>query len=59
MHNTRSEMSALGYWEALEEAISHIELFVNEPAGEGLKVALDEFWSALEELSKRPDNAAA
>ena len=55
----QEEMSALGYWEALEEAISHIELFVNEPAGEGLKVALDEFWSALEELSKRPDNAAA
>jgi flagellar hook-associated protein 1 FlgK len=55
----REEMSALGYWEALEEAIGHIELFVNEPAGEGLKVALDEFWAALEELSKRPDNAAA
>jgi flagellar hook-associated protein 1 FlgK len=55
----REEMSTLGYWEALEEAIGHIELFVNEPAGEGLKVALDEFWAALEELSKRPDNAAA
>lgn len=55
----REEMSTLGYWEALEEAIRHIELFVNEPAGEGVKVALDEFWAALEELSKRPDNAAA
>jgi len=55
----REEMSTLGYWEAMEEAVNNIELFVNEPAGEGLKTALDNFWSSLEELSKRPDNAAA
>ena len=55
----REEMSSLGYWEAMEEAINNIELFVNEPAGDGLKTALDNFWSSLEELSKRPDNAAA
>jgi len=55
----REEMSTLGYWETMEEAVNNIELFVNEPAGEGLKTALDNFWSSLEELSKRPDNAAA
>ena len=53
------EASLQGYWEALEQAIDNIELFVNEPAGEGLSSALNAFWSALEELQKRPENSAA
>ncbi|WP_198470328.1 flagellar hook-associated protein FlgK [Acetomicrobium sp. S15 = DSM 107314] len=55
----REEASLQGYWEALEQAINNIELFVNEPAGEGLSSALNAFWSALEELQKRPENSAA
>ncbi len=53
------EASLQGYWEALEQAIDNIELFVNEPAGEGLSSALNAFWSALQELQKRPENSAA
>lgn len=55
----REEASLQGYWEALEQAIDNIELFVNEPAGEGLSSALNAFWSALQELQKRPENSAA
>ncbi|WP_286846372.1 MULTISPECIES: flagellar hook-associated protein FlgK [Aminobacterium] len=51
----REETSVQGYWEVLEKSLNTIELYVNEPAGEGFKVALDEYWKSLEELHKRPD----
>ncbi|MDD4552091.1 MAG: flagellar hook-associated protein FlgK, partial [Aminobacterium sp.] len=54
----REESSVQGYWETMEKALNTIELYVNEPAGEGFKVALDDYWSKLQELQKRPDEAS-
>lgn len=54
----REEMTVQGYWEQIQNALSTVEVYVNEPAGEGLKTALDTYWSSLQELSKRPDDSA-
>ena len=54
----REEMTVQGYWEQIQNALSTVEVYVNEPAGAGLKTALDTYWSSLQELSKRPDDSA-
>jgi len=54
----REEMTVKGYWEQIQNALSTVEVYVNEPAGAGLKTALDTYWSSLQELSKRPDDSA-
>jgi|LSQX01.3.fsa_nt_gb flagellar hook-associated protein 1 FlgK len=54
----REEMSVKGYWDQIQNALSTVEVYVNEPAGEGLKTSLDTYWSSLQELSKRPDDSA-
>jgi flagellar hook-associated protein 1 FlgK len=54
----REEMTVKGYWDQVQNALSTVEVYVNEPAGEGLKTALDTYWSSLQELSKRPDDSA-
>lgn len=54
----REEMTVKGYWEQIEKVLATVEVYVNEPAGAGLQVALDDYWSGLQELSKRPDDSA-
>lgn len=54
----RQEMTDKGYWEQIQKVMSTIEAYVNEPGGEGLQVALDDYWAGLQELSKRPDDSA-
>ncbi|MGI6253322.1 MAG: flagellar hook-associated protein FlgK [Aminivibrio sp.] len=54
----RKEMTDKGYWEQIQKVLSTVEAYVNEPGGEGLQVALDDYWSGLQELSKRPDDSA-
>ncbi len=36
----REEMTVKGYWEQIQNALSTVEVYVNEPAGAGLKTAL-------------------
>ncbi len=54
----REEKTVQGYWEQIQKVLSTVEVYVNEPAGAGLQVALDDYWSGLQELSKRPDDSA-
>lgn len=54
----QEESTVLGYWERIEQVLNHIELFVNEPAGEGFAAAIDDYWAALQEAHKRPDSSS-
>lgn len=55
----REENTVKGYWDIMTQALDTLETFVNEPHGESVRVGLDEFWSALQEVSKRPDDSSA
>ncbi len=55
----REESTVKGYWDITTEALDTLETFVNEPHGESVKVGLDEFWAAVQELSKHPDSSSA
>ncbi len=52
------ESTVLGYWEQIQQVLKTSELYVNEPNGTGFEVSVNEFWAALQEASKRPDDAS-
>ncbi len=54
----REEVCVKGYWDAVLNAVNQTEMYVNEPAGKGFQAAMNDFWAALQEVSKRPDNSA-
>ncbi|WP_029166079.1 flagellar hook-associated protein FlgK [Aminiphilus circumscriptus] len=55
----REETTVLGYWEQIEEVMNTLEVFVGEPSTDGLSSALDDFWSALQEVHTNPESSAA
>ncbi|PIE54688.1 MAG: flagellar hook-associated protein FlgK [Dethiosulfovibrio peptidovorans] len=55
----REEVTVEGYWDVMTDALDTLETFVNEPQGKSLKVGLDDFWAAIQELSKAPDKISA
>ncbi len=55
----RHETQALGYWEARRDALRKVEVIFNEPSESGLRTVFEQFWQALEELSKNPESLAA
>ena len=54
----REENTVKGYWEQIDRAMDALQVYVNEPSGNGFKVALDEYWGVLQELHKRPDSSS-
>lgn len=54
----REETSNLGKWEQLSDALHEIELIFGEPSDLGLRSALDNFWSSLQELHNNPESGA-
>jgi flagellar hook-associated protein 1 FlgK len=54
----REESTVLGYWSQIQSAVSQVETFVNEPAGEGFQTSLDSFWTALQEAQKYPNDSS-
>jgi flagellar hook-associated protein 1 FlgK len=52
------ESTVLGYWDQIQQVLRTSELYVNEPNGTGFEVSVNEFWAALQEASKRPDDAS-
>ena len=52
------ESTVLGYWDQIQKVLQTSELYVNEPNGTGFEVSVNEFWAALQEASKRPDDAS-
>lgn len=50
------EDASLGYWQEMASRIGQVERFLMEPTESGIGQALDWFWEAWNELSKRPES---
>src|SRR5690625_2520146 len=55
----RAENSKLGYWETKQEALSRMEVLLNEPSDNGLSKTMDLFWQSLQDLAGDPENSGA
>lgn len=55
----RTENSQNGYWQELARTLGRVESLMNEPSDTGLAATLNDFWSALQDLSVNPDNSGA
>lgn len=55
----RSSLAISGYWSARASAMSDVEATLREPGENGLSAQLQEFWSAWQEISNRPDDPAS
>ena len=54
----RNELRATGYWNYTYQGLSQIESIINEPSEDGLRGALDEFWSAWQNFTVNAENSA-
>ena len=54
----RQENHALGRWTARYENLHQLELIYNEPSETGIADALDQFWTALQDLANRAENTS-
>lgn len=54
----RGQNQLSGYWQVRRDVLEQIERVLNEPSDNGLRVAFDRFWEALQELSVTPDSRA-
>lgn len=52
----RGESTLLGEWEKKEDVLANIEAILNEPSDSGISTVVDQFYSALQELSKNPES---
>ncbi|MBS3994240.1 MAG: flagellar hook-associated protein FlgK [Alkaliphilus sp.] len=52
----RGENQAFGEWNARTEVLGTIESIMNEPSDSGIRTAMDEFFSSLQELSTKPED---
>lgn len=48
----RDEANSLAYWETRRDGLAFVEAMLNEPSDTGLNAVMDQFFSALQELSK-------
>ena len=55
----RDQSSTLGEAEAKEAAFDRLESIINEPSDAGLNAAMDQLWTAWQDLSNNPDSASA
>lgn len=54
----RTENKAMGYWDFKSDILNKVEVVFNEPSDAGLRSTLDKFWSAWEDLSRKPESSA-
>lgn len=52
------ESQARGYWEKRQQVLEELELLFLEPTDVGLRNAVDQFWQALQDLSRSPESEA-
>ncbi|TDT68075.1 flagellar hook-associated protein 1 FlgK [Hypnocyclicus thermotrophus] len=52
------EKSESGKWETKELNLKHMEYIINEPSEQSIRNTLDEYWGAMQELSKNPEDMA-
>ncbi len=50
------ESSSLGQWAAMRDMLDQVERTLNEPSDSGIRAAVDEFWSAMQDLSTKPND---
>ncbi|SDC11685.1 flagellar hook-associated protein 1 FlgK [Terribacillus halophilus] len=55
----RSQTGTASYWNTKAEALSRMEGIMNEPSDSGLSAVMDDFWSALQDLSATPEESGA
>lgn len=55
----RTENNKVGYYGALAQSLEKMEGIMNEPSESGLQTALDQFWSALQDLTTQTENSGA
>jgi len=48
----------MGYWEFKSDILQKVEVVLNEPSDSGLRATMDLFWSAWEDLSRKPESSA-
>ena len=53
----RGENNKLGYWSTRSQALSSMEIIMNEPTEQGLANTLDQFWQSLQDLSVTPQDS--
>lgn len=51
----RQQMQNRSFWETIEEGLSQVELFFNEPTENSISYALDQLWDSLQDLSREPE----
>ncbi|MGI6227955.1 MAG: flagellar hook-associated protein FlgK, partial [Peptococcales bacterium] len=54
----RTENKFKGYWGFKDNTLQKIEVILNEPSDAGLRSTMDKFWSAWEDLSRKPESSA-
>ncbi|WP_324668261.1 flagellar hook-associated protein FlgK [Geochorda subterranea] len=54
----RSQGQLTSYWRVQRDTFEQIERIFNEPTDQGIRVALDQLWQALQDLSVTPDSMA-
>lgn len=54
----RGQGQLSAYWQVQRDTFEQIEKIFNEPSDQGIRVALDQFWQALQDLSVTPDSMA-
>lgn len=54
----RNELKTTGYWSAMQETLSKIEVILNEPSKDGLRTVMDQFWESWQDLSANPESEA-
>ena len=52
------ENESLGRWEAQKEALEKVELMFDEAQGHGLSSAMNQYWTAWQDLSNNPSGVA-
>ncbi|PAD37393.1 flagellar hook-associated protein FlgK [Terribacillus sp. 7520-G] len=55
----RSQTGTASFWNTKSEALSRMEGIMNEPSDSGLSAVMDDFWSALQDLSATPEESGA
>lgn len=52
----RNEFQAFGEWEARAGVLKDIEVIMNEPTDTGIRKVMDQYFSALQQLSENPED---
>ncbi|MBQ4418421.1 MAG: flagellar hook-associated protein FlgK, partial [Synergistaceae bacterium] len=55
----RTNQADLGYWEKINDLYDAIQNYIAEPDSEGVRTALDTFYSAVQSVQQTPESSAA